>query len=115
MVEVVGRNTFHTAACHCHSGIGFETCHTEEGYQRSGNIFTDAATIGIIHLGIVKGITFAFAHRDAGVTDIVGNPVGEDGYLFHFCFLPFDKLVYLFLCFRQWSKTSVIFVNLIEP
>ena len=91
MVEVVGRNTFHTAACHCHSGIGFETCHTEEGYQRSGNIFTDTATVGIIHLGIVKGITFAFAHRDAGVTDIVGNPVGEDGYLFHFCFLPFDK------------------------
>ena len=99
MVEMVGRNTFHAAACHCHSRIGFETCHAKERDQCTGNVFAYTATVGIVHFCIVKRVAFAFPHRDTGVADIVGYPMGEDGNLFHLGFLSFDQFVYLFLCF----------------
>ena len=63
----------------------------------------------------MKRETLAFTHRDSGVTDVIGYPVGQYGYLLHFRLLAFDQLVYLPLGFRDRGKASVILVNLIEP
>ena len=115
MVEMVGGDAFYTASRHGHRRVSLEAGHAEEGDQRTGDILADTATIGIIHFQVVKRETLAFTHRDSGVTDVIGHPVGQHGYLLHFRFLAFDQLVYLFLGFRDRSKASVILVNLIEP
>ena len=115
VVEVVGRNAFHTAASHRHGRIGFEACHAQECDQGSGNIFADTATVRIVHFQVVQCVAFTFAHRNAGVTDIVGNPMSENGDLFHFRLFAFDQLVHFLLGFGNSVETTVVLVYFIEP
>ena len=76
MVEMVGGYTFHPTSGHSHGRIGFETCHSQKWNQTAGNVFTYTATVCIIHFRIVQGKPFSFSHRDSGIADIIGNPVG---------------------------------------
>ena len=115
MVEVVGWDAFHATTGHCHGWIGFEACHTQESDQGTGNIFTDTTTVRVVHLQVMQRVAFAFAHRDTGVTDIVGNPVGEDGDLFHLRLFAPDQFVYFLLGFGNGTETAVVFVHFVKP
>ena len=115
VVKVIGRNTFYTASSHCHCGISLKARHTEEWNQGSGNILTYTASVSVIHFRIMQGISLPFTHRDAGIADIICHPMGKYSNLFHFSLLAFNKFIHLLLSFRQWSKTAIVFIHLIEP
>ena len=63
----------------------------------------------------MQRIAFAFAHRDAGVADVVGDPVGEDGDLFHLGLLAPDQFVHFLLGFGNGVEAAVVFVHLVKP
>ena len=112
---MVGRNAFHTATRHCHSRIGFETGHAQERNQCTRYVFTDSATVGIVHLGIVKCKALSFSHGYTGITDIISHPMSQHGNLFHFGLLAFYQFIHFFLRFGQWGKTTIVFIHFVEP
>ena len=115
VVEMVGRNGLHPAACHGHGRKGFESCHPQERNQCAGNVLAHPAAVGIIHLQVVQGESFSLSHGDTCITDVVGHPVGEYRHFFQFGFFTPNEFVYFLLGFRNGGETAVVFVDSVEP
>ena len=115
MVEMIGRNALDAASRHRHRRISLETCHTQEGDQRAGNILAYATTVGVVHLRVVKRKALPLAHADTGVADIVGHPMGQHGDLFHLRLFTFYEFVHLLLRFGQGVETAVCLVQVMKP
>ena len=115
MVEVVGRDGLHAAACHRHGRIGFEACHAQEGDERACDVLAHATTVSVVHLQVVQGEAFALTHRDAGVADVVGHPVGQHGYFLQVGLLAAYQFVHLALGFGDGGEAAVVFVDAMEP
>ena len=91
VIEMVGRNGLHPAACHGHGRKGFESSHPQECNQRAGNVLAHATAVGVVHFQVVQGESFSLAHGDTCITDVVGYPVGKYRYFLQFgLFTPND-------------------------
>lgn len=112
---MVGWNGFHPAASHGHGWEGFESCHSQEGYQRAGNVLAHTATVGVVHLQVVQGESFSLSHGDTCITDVVGHPVGEYCHFLQFGLFTPNEFVYFLLSFRNGGETAVVFVDSVEP
>ena len=115
VVEMVGRNGFHPAASHSHGRKGFESCHSQEGNQRAGNVLAYTAAVGVVHFQVVQGESFSLAHGDTCITDVVGHPVGEYRHFLQFGLFTPDELVYFLLGFWNGGETAVVFIDSVEP
>ena len=112
---MVGGDRFDAAACHCHGGVGLEAGHAKECDQRAGDILADTTTVGVVHLEVMERVALALAHRDAGIADVVGYPVGEDGDLLHLGLFAPDQLVDFRLCLGDRLEAAVVLIDLVEP
>ena len=63
----------------------------------------------------MEGEAFAGAHADAGIADIVGHPVGEDGNGIVFRLCGEEQLVDFGLHLGGGHKGAVVLVDAIEP
>ena len=63
----------------------------------------------------MERIALALAHGDAGVADVVGDPVRQDGNLLHIRLLALDQLIDLLLSLGKRGEATIVLIHLVKP
>ena len=115
VVEVVRGNVLDARARHRHRRAGLEARHAQHRDEQRRLVLADAAAVREVHVRRVQRVAFAFAHRNARIAHVVGDPVREARDLFAVVLRAGDDFVRLALRGGRRTKAAEILVHAVEP